>query len=51
MALNGVNLALAFTAQEEVWNKVYLRLGLTQNEIDQHFTGPAFLAWYVQSLM
>ena len=25
--------------------QVYLALGLTQTEIDEYFTGPAFLAW------
>lgn len=25
--------------------QVYLALGLTQEEIDKYFTGPAFLAW------
>lgn len=25
--------------------QVYLALGLTQSEIDEYFTGPAFLAW------
>lgn len=25
--------------------QVYLALGLTQPEIDEYFTGPAFLAW------
>lgn len=25
--------------------QVYLALGLTQVEIDEYFTGPAFLAW------
>lgn len=24
---------------------MYLALGLTQSEIDEYFTGPAFLAW------
>lgn len=47
MAMNGINLPLAFTGQEAIWQKVYLRIGLTQQEIDQHFGGPAFLAWYV----
>ena len=28
MALNGVNLPLAFTAQEAVWNTVYRKVGL-----------------------
>ena len=45
MAMNGVNLPLAFTAQESVWQVVYKQLGLTQEELDQHFAGPAFLAW------
>uniref|UniRef100_A0A8C4W4U3 Alpha-N-acetylglucosaminidase n=1 Tax=Gopherus evgoodei TaxID=1825980 RepID=A0A8C4W4U3_9SAUR len=45
MALNGINLALAFTGQEAVWQRVYLSLGLNQSEIDEYVTGPAFLAW------
>lgn len=45
--MNGINLPLAFNGQEAIWQKVYLRIGLTQQEIDQHFGGPAFLAWYV----
>ncbi|XP_034254686.1 alpha-N-acetylglucosaminidase isoform X4 [Thrips palmi] len=45
MALNGINMALAFTGQEAVWERVYLQLGLDQGDVDRHFTGPAFLAW------
>lgn len=45
MALNGINMALAFTGQEAIWQRVYLSLGLNQSEIDEYFTGPAFLAW------
>ena len=45
MALNGINLALAFTGQEAIWQRVYLRMGLTQSELDEFFGGPAFLAW------
>ncbi|XP_065053956.1 alpha-N-acetylglucosaminidase-like isoform X1 [Rhopilema esculentum] len=45
MALNGINLPLAFTAQEEIFRRVYKELGVTQNELDEHFAGPAFLAW------
>ncbi|XP_034938192.1 alpha-N-acetylglucosaminidase isoform X2 [Chelonus insularis] len=45
MALNGINLALAFHAQEAIWERVYFELNLTRNEIDQHFAGPAFLPW------
>lgn len=45
MALNGINFALAFTGQEVIWQRVYLELNLTQTEIEEHFCGPAFLAW------
>uniref|UniRef100_A0A8D2L159 Alpha-N-acetylglucosaminidase n=1 Tax=Varanus komodoensis TaxID=61221 RepID=A0A8D2L159_VARKO len=45
MALHGINMALAFTGQEALWQRVYLSLGLNQSEIDEYFTGPAFLAW------
>ncbi|XP_014210831.1 alpha-N-acetylglucosaminidase [Copidosoma floridanum] len=45
MALNGINLALAFHAQEAVWQRVYLKMNLSRAEIDQHFGGPAFLPW------
>ena len=46
MALNGINLALAFTGQEAIWERVYLDLNLTREEIAEHFGGPAFLPWY-----
>ncbi|XP_054276848.1 alpha-N-acetylglucosaminidase isoform X1 [Macrosteles quadrilineatus] len=45
MALNGINLALAFNGQEAIWQRVYKRLDLTKEEIDEHFTGPAFFSW------
>jgi len=45
MALNGINLALAFTAQEAIWQRVYQELNLTKEEIDEHLGGPAFLPW------
>ncbi|KAL7288863.1 hypothetical protein TKK_0016835 [Trichogramma kaykai] len=45
MALNGINLALAFHAQEAIWERVYLKLGLSLEEIEAHFAGPAFLPW------
>jgi alpha-N-acetylglucosaminidase len=45
MALNGINLALAFTGQEEIWRRVYGKLNLTQEDISEHLSGPAFLAW------
>ncbi|XP_050682775.1 alpha-N-acetylglucosaminidase [Leptidea sinapis] len=45
MALNGINLSLAPIAQEAAWLKIYRQLGMTEVEIDEHFTGPAFLSW------
>ena len=47
MALNGVNLALAFTGQELIWRRVFTQIGLQTAEVDEFFTGPAFLAWQV----
>jgi alpha-N-acetylglucosaminidase len=46
MALNGINMAYAQTAAEYPWIKVLLDLGLTRDEIDQFFVGPAYLAWF-----
>ena len=45
MALNGINLPLAFTGQEEIWRRVYAKLGVSQEDLGEHFAGPAFLAW------
>ncbi|XP_065341007.1 alpha-N-acetylglucosaminidase [Cloeon dipterum] len=45
MALNGINLPLAFVGQEAIWERVWISLGLNQTEIDQFFSGPAFLPW------
>ncbi|CAN8004413.1 unnamed protein product, partial [Ixodes hexagonus] len=45
MALSGINLPLAFNGQEEIWRRTFLKLGLSQAEIDPFFSGPAFLAW------
>lgn len=52
MALNGINLPLAFTAQEAIWKRVYRKyFNLTYLEIDEHFTGPGFFAWFVSKNM
>uniref|UniRef100_A0A4W3HRA3 Alpha-N-acetylglucosaminidase n=1 Tax=Callorhinchus milii TaxID=7868 RepID=A0A4W3HRA3_CALMI len=45
MALSGINLPLAFTGQEAIWQRVYLSLGLNQTDVENFFAGPAFLAW------
>lgn len=45
MAMSGINLPLAFTGQEIVWQKLWQSYGVSQAGIDAFFTGPAFLAW------
>jgi len=45
MALHGINMPLAFTGQEAIYQKVYISLGVKQAELDTFFGGPAFLAW------
>ena len=45
MALNGVNMPLAITGEEAVWQKVWRKYGLTDEEIRAFFTGPAHLPW------
>ncbi|CAF2858166.1 unnamed protein product [Rotaria sp. Silwood2] len=46
MAMNGINLVYATTGMEYIFTKVFLRMGFTQSELDDYFTGPAFLAWH-----
>lgn len=45
MALQGVNLPLAFNGQETIWQKVFQRFNLSKSHLDDFFGGPAFLAW------
>lgn len=45
MALNGVNLPLAITGEEAVWQEVLRKHGLSDDEIRAWFTGPAHLPW------
>ncbi|KAL3632126.1 hypothetical protein CASFOL_025110 [Castilleja foliolosa] len=45
MALQGVNLPLAFTAQEAIWQKVFAEFNITKQDLNDFFGGPAFLAW------
>jgi len=46
MALNGVNMALANTGQESVWQQVWVKLGLTHEQTLEYFPGPSFLSWH-----
>lgn len=49
MALNGVNMPLAITGQEAVWQKVWRKYGMTDEQIRAYFTGPAHLPWHRMS--
>ncbi|XP_046550249.1 alpha-N-acetylglucosaminidase-like isoform X2 [Haliotis rubra] len=45
MAMQGINLPLAFTGQEAMFQRVYMAMGFTNEDMASHFGGPAFLAW------
>lgn len=45
MALHGVNLPLAWIGVEKIFIEVFKDLGLTDAEISDFLSGPAFLAW------
>jgi alpha-N-acetylglucosaminidase len=46
MALNGINLPLAQTGNEYIWQKVWRQHGLSDEEIRAFFSGPAYLPWH-----
>jgi len=46
MALNGINMPLAITGQEAVWQRVYRKMGFTDAELSKFFCGPAYFAWF-----
>lgn len=45
LALNGVNVILDTTAQEEVWRRFLSELSYTHEEIKKFIAGPAYYAW------
>ncbi|KAK9128725.1 hypothetical protein Syun_017522 [Stephania yunnanensis] len=45
MALQGINLPLAFTGQETIWQKVFKQFNVSNEDLRNFFGGPAFLAW------
>lgn len=49
MALNGVTMPLAITGQEAVWQKVWRKHGLSDEQIRSYFSGPAHLPWHRMS--
>lgn len=46
MALNGINMPLALTGQNSVWDKVYRSMGFTDKDMDAFFSGPAYFIWF-----
>ena len=46
MALNGINMPLALTGQNSVWQRVYRRLGFTDEQLEGFFSGPAYFNWF-----
>jgi len=45
MAMNGINMPLAITGQEAVWQNTLLKYGMTNEEIRSFLVGPAYFAW------
>ena len=45
MALHGINAPIALVAQEAIMARVFKKLGLTDDEIQKYFVGPAHLPW------
>lgn len=45
MAMHGYDMPLMPTGSEAILSKVWLELGLTQEEIDDYFTDPAHFPW------
>jgi len=46
MALHGINMPLAITGEEYVWNEVYKEMGFTDKELGSFFCGPAYFSWF-----
>ncbi|HEY9044601.1 MAG TPA: alpha-N-acetylglucosaminidase [Ohtaekwangia sp.] len=46
MALHGINMPLAITGQEYIWQEVYHSLGFTDDDLSKFFSGPAYFGWF-----
>ena len=46
MALHGINLPLALTGQNAVWQRVYKELGFTDQDLNSFFPGPDYFGWF-----
>ncbi|PSL33950.1 alpha-N-acetylglucosaminidase TIM-barrel domain-containing protein [Dyadobacter jiangsuensis] len=45
MAMHGINLPLAITGQEAVWQNMLRQYGMSDDEIRSFLVGPAYAAW------
>jgi|WetSurMetagenome_2_1015567.scaffolds.fasta_scaffold02754_3 alpha-N-acetylglucosaminidase len=45
MALNGINMPLAPMGQEIIWQRVYKKFGLSEEDLKDFFVGPAYNAF------
>lgn len=45
MAMNGINMPLAPTGQELIWQRVYKKYGLSDEDLKDFFVGPAYNAF------
>lgn len=46
MALNGINMPLALTGQNSIWDKVYKSLGFSDKDLEGFYSGPAYFNWF-----
>ncbi len=46
MALHGINMPLAITGEEYIWDEVYRSYGFTDTDLDSFFSGPAYFSWF-----
>lgn len=46
MALNGINMPLALTGQNVIWQQVYKSMGFTDKDLEDFFSGPAYFSWF-----
>lgn len=46
MALHGINMPLSLTGQEIIWQKVWRSFGLSDEDLESFFSGPAYLPWH-----
>lgn len=46
MAMNGLNAPLAVTGQSSVWQRVYNRLGLSNEDLESFFCAPTHFSWF-----